>query len=421
MCRMKFFLCLLAMFLPAAAMAETAQRYYPVDGSADSWCDADQHVCIGLADTAAGRTAWHLTGPFAKPVKMDEEIGASCTFERRVDGSPDPKILRGRIMESYRGKRFLTFCQPAPRDGLPSWNIQYEPGRHAASATVDIVFPVSFSAPADGDRAVIDCLDGVSAGRDIVGGKACVGARGSTGLSVRKLIIKVGERQPDGRLRFSKGSDAVYRCIWGAQNTLVEDTDCLGVRHGIQASITARRWVLRRVRFVGIDKNGKTHPVYTSPSKIGIPHETLIIEDSYIENRCAGLGVKSNSLHTIIRNTTIITGSGRCDTGFAVHNNGGTLVELENVRIVQPDAPNGNAKIFVSGAIESNIGRCVGDGNGEWRLKNVTVEDRDARKIARVKSLCPGGPARFVDLGGNTYRWVNNGFAVQDLFDALGL
>ena len=162
--------------------------------------------------------------------------------------------------------------------------------------------------------------------------------------------------------------------------------------------MTARKWVLRRVRFVGIDKNGKTHPVYSSPPKIGIPHETLIIEDSYIENQCGGLGVKSNSLHTVIRNTTIITGSGRCDTGFAVHNNAGTLMELENVGIVQPEAKQGNPKIFVSGAIANNVGRCLGDGNGEWRLKNVSVEDHEPRKIARVRSLCPGDPARFVDL-----------------------
>lgn len=422
-------------FLPPQPVKGEAHLYWPEERP--SWCEQNVHFCIRASDSLdRNLSPYAISLKFLRPVRQknlkgdnkQKKLGESCKSRTFGDG------VRGKMVEilHYKSQKMRLFCQPLPIDNAPAFHFQLEPGKsHPIFLDTYAAYPTVFSAPAsaltglkkptirkEGDidnRPIVDCLGATVKNHTTTQGKACVGGRASTGLTVKGIVVVHGRRDAAGNIRVRPGGDAYYRCIFGEQNTLLEDVDLLGCKHGIQGG-GGKGWTFRRLKMLdcSIKGSGYAHCIYTAPPKgvTSVVHELLLVEDSYLQT-CGGHVIKSNSNKTIVRNSRLVEGAGnKCDAGNAIHNNAAMSVVLENVVIEQPESK-GNTHIFSVGS--GNVKRCRGKQNGEWTLKNVTIKDTDPRSYRRYKENCPNmAPGIWADLGGNTI----NG---APLFDSRGV
>lgn len=216
--------------------------------------------------------------------------GDSWTSKKFQEG------VSGKVVSVKAGKkknqRF--YWQPLPVDGAKAFHFQLEPGKvHSKTLDTWAAYPTVFSAPRSvleallkpterkeghkDNRPILDCLNPVTKSRSVTQSKTCVGRRFSTGLVLRGIVVIHGKRSSDGSFKVRKGGGLYYRCVYGVQNTILEDSDLIGCKHGLHGN-GSFVWILNRVKMTdcSIHGYGKTHCIYSSPPKEGVSvHEKI--------------------------------------------------------------------------------------------------------------------------------------------------
>lgn len=380
-----------------------------------AWCPEWAHICMSGEDTENGlviqKAAWDWMTPQKKydlKKGAPNEAGAPCTskFFPESDGKKNP----GKIVRFVKKGKTNTKCQPLPLadDGsvMDSFRIVFEPGkRHPVGAHVwarDV--SVVIAGPTEDSKPVLVPYEGRAKAVTGKEGNGVIAMRGASGLTVANIDIEQSKKLPNGSWKFASCKSCNYRCIEPTPGKLVVyNVRAFGCQMGIQSG-DGTEWLLDRVSMEHCNSSGiLAHCVYSPKGStlLQITNSDLSADSAHV--------VKSLSRSLVVKHSKLVeVGGAKVSTGVAVDDGYGGYVLLEDVEIIQGDAPKGNPSIFLAGDKHDN--RCIGvDGvRGKWSMKNVHITDEEkrlpGRRLYTVKTGCPElGDTQFFDLGGNSY------------------